>query len=303
MDRVVEIATDGRHLSRHRGFMLVTEQGAEIGRVPLDQILAVIVNAHGVTYTNSLLVELAERGASLVLCGRNHQPRAMLWPLEGHHAQGARMRAQWTARASLSKQAWKSIVIAKIRMQGAALDAIGETGGGLRRLAGAVRSGDVTNVEAMAARRYWPMMMGREFRRDPTGDGLNSLLNYGYTVLRSASARAVVAAGLNPTIGIHHSNRGNAFALADDLMEPFRPIIDFVARDIARESTPELDPETKGRLARLIALDFKYSGETTPASRALMRLATSMAQSFETNRLKLDLPAPLPAETFESLLR
>ena len=301
MDQVIDISQDGRHLSRDRGFLRVEENGQTIGRVPLDQIAAVIVHAHGVTWTNSILVELAERGTPVVICAANHQPRALLFPIEGHHAQGARMRAQWTAPEPLCKQAWKRVVIAKIKMQAAALAAVGQRRAPLDFMARNVQSGDSTNTEAQAASLYWPMLLGSDFRRDPDRPDVNGLLNYGYTVLRAATARAIAAAGLHPTIGIFHSNRSNAFALADDLMEPFRPLVDLTARTILAQNGPEVTPVAKLAFARLIALDLPLTGETSPVSVALTRLATSLAQSFEARKLSLALPEPPDATTLMSL--
>lgn len=292
MDQIIDISQDGRHLSRDRGFLKVEEQGKTIGLVPLDQIAAVLVHAHGITWTNSALVELAERGIPVVLCAANHQPRSMLLPIEGHHAQGARMRAQWTASEPLRKQAWKRVVIAKIKMQAAALGAIGQPRAPLDYIASKVQSGDSSNAEAQAARTYWPMLLGADFRRDQSRPDINALLNYGYTVLRAATARAVIGAGLHPTIGLFHSNRSNAFALADDLMEPFRPLVDLTARAIAAQAGPDVTPAAKQTLAGLIALDLPLTGETSPVSVALSRLATSLAQSFEARVLTLALPEP-----------
>lgn len=292
MDQIVDISTDGRHLSRERGFMKISEAATDIGRVPLDHIAAVIVHAHGTTWSTSLLTELADRGAPVVLCGANHAPRSVLLPLEGHHAQGARIRAQWQAKAPFMKQAWKQIVICKIAMQAAALEAAGEPHAPVALLKRKVTSGDSTNVEAQAARFYWPRMMGENFRRDRNAPGLNALLNYGYTILRAASARAVVAAGLHPTIGLHHSNRGNAFALADDLMEPFRPLVDCCVRGLASRNGPDVSKEAKQALAQLIALDLPVSNGLTPVSAAIGRLAISLGQSFETSSLNLALPTP-----------
>ena len=292
MDQIVDISQDGRHLSRDRGFMKVEAAGEVIGRVPLDQISAVIAHAHGITWSNSLLVELANRGAPVVLCGKNHQPRAVIYPLDGHHMQNARMRAQWGAAQPLIKQAWKQIVVAKIRMQAAALAAIGQPPAPLEMIARSVQSGDSSNAEARAARAYWPMMMGKGFRRDTELPDINALLNYGYTVLRAATTRAVVAAGLHPTIGLFHSNRSNAFALADDLMEPFRPLVDLTARAIAQTDGPEVSPQAKRRMADLIALDLPLTGETSPLMVALSRLSISLAQSFEARKLQLALPTP-----------
>ena len=301
MDQIIDIATDGRHFSRDRGFLKVEENGVEVGRVPLDQITAVIVHAHGVTWTNSLLVELADRGAMLVLCAANHQPRALLWPLEGHHAQGARMRAQWSAKAPMLKQAWKQVVCAKVRMQAATLAAFGQSAARLEQLSRQIKSGDSSNIEAQAARHYWPLLMGADFRRNPDIPDINALLNYGYTVLRAATSRAIVAAGLHPTIGLHHSNRGNAFALADDLMEPFRPLVDATAYNIARTEGTEVTPEAKQALVRLIALDLPLGGVTSPLSTAMGKLATSLALSFENGRLDLALPLPPDPLTFAGL--
>lgn len=292
VDQIIDISQDGRHLSRDRGFLKVEADGAVLGRVALDQLSAVIAHAHGITWSNSLLVELANRGIPVVLCAANHQPRAMLCPIEGHHAQNARMRAQWDAPQPLIKQAWKQVVVAKIRMQAAALAAIGQPPAPLNHIAQNVQSGDTGNAEAQAARLYWPMMMGKAFRRDADLPDINALLNYGYTVLRAATARAIVAAGLHPTIGLFHSNRANAFALADDLMEPFRPLVDLTARAIAVAFGPEVTSESKRQMAELIALDLPLTGETSPVSVALSRLATSLAQSFETKRLSLALPEP-----------
>lgn len=292
MDQIIDIETDGRHLSRDRGFLKVSEDGVEIGRTPLDQIAGVIVHAHGTTWSASLLVELAERGAPVVLCAANHAPKSVLLPIDGHHAQGARMRAQWQARAPLIKQAWKQVVGAKIDIQAAALDAIGAASAPLHMMRRKITSGDTGNVEAQAARYYWPLMMGADFRRDLNGTDENALLNYGYTVLRSAAARAVVAAGLHPTIGLFHSNRGNAFALADDLMEPFRPLVDCRVRSIIRSQGTGVNSDAKQALARLIATDLPLGSGMTPVSVAVMKLATSLGQSFEAGRLDLALPSP-----------
>jgi CRISPR-associated protein Cas1 len=301
LDRVVDIARDGRHLSRERGFLKVSEDGAEIGRVPLDEIAAVLIHAHGTTCSASLLAELADRGAPVVFCAANHAPRSVLMPLDGHHAQGARLRAQWQAKAPLIKQAWKQVVIAKIQMQAAALEAHGQAHAPLEMMARKVSSGDSTNLEAQAARYYWPLMMGEDFRRNRNAPDINALLNYGYTVLRAATARAIVAAGLHPGIGLHHSNRGNAFALADDLMEPFRPLVDCAVLGLAARNGTEVDTEAKQALARLIALDLPLGDGQSPVSIALSKLTTSLGQSFEKSKLTLALPTPPDALTLAGL--
>lgn len=298
MDRIVDIGSDGLRLSLYRGFLIVADEQAEIGRVALDDIHAVIVHAHGCTWSGNIVAALAERGAPIVFCAANHSPVAVTLPLHGHHAQGAKMRAQWEAGRPLAKQLWARVIRAKLTMQGALLAATGAAGAGaFDLLARRVRSGDPDNIEAQAARRYWPALMGESFRRDRDSGGANALLNYGYAVMRATLARAVVAAGLHPTIGIHHANRGNAFALADDLVEPFRPLIDALVVAMVAEGVVVLDPALKRRFARLIALDLRVAGETSPASVAAGRLAQSLARSFETGTPELALfEPPTPME-------
>jgi CRISPR-associated protein Cas1 len=295
--RTVEIAEDGRHLAALRGFMTVSASGAELGRVPLDDIGVVVVNAHGVTYSNNLIVALAERGAGMVLCGPNHSPVAWMWPIVGHHAQALRMRTQMEATKPLGKRLWQIVVRAKIVQQGAVLEACGHTGNGLVLMARQVASGDSANLEAQAARRYWPLMFGEDFRRDRAQPGINGLLNYGYTILRSATARAVVAAGLHPSLGIHHRNRVNDMCLVDDLMEPFRPVVDFQVKRLVANGIGDVTREAKEALAGIVTFDMRTEAGTTPLGGCLERLAISLGQSFETRAANLDLPlAPLPLD-------
>lgn len=298
MDRIVDVATDGLHLRAFRGFLLVEQAGAEVGRVALDDVHALIIHAHGVTWTGNLVAALAERGAPTVFCDRNHSPVAVTLPIEGHYAQAAKMRAQLAASLPLQKQLWRRIVSAKITMQGSLLEARGvDEGQSFALIARRVKSGDPENLEAQAARRYWPLLMGKAFRRDRDVGGTNALLNYGYAVMRATVARAIVAAGLHPTVGIHHNNRGNAFALADDLVEPFRPLVDALVVRMVAEGIEALDPTGKRRMARLIAFDLRIADETSPVSVAAQRLAQTLARSFETGRAELALFAPpLPME-------
>ena len=292
MDRIVDIAQDKRHLSRHRGFMLVCEDHTELGRIALDDILAVIVHANGVTYSHSLLSEFAKRGIILVVCCSNHAPLAILTPLEGHHAQAGRIQTQWQVRRPLFKQIWKSIISAKIRMQAANLQAYGHNAERLQYLAKTVKSGDPENTEAQAARHYWPLMMGSQFRRDRHAGGVNGLLNYGYTVLRAAVARAVVASGLHPSIGLHHRNKLNAFALADDLMEPFRPLVDSCVLGLTKRGIVDVCPEAKSSLAKLIAVDMSLALTRSPLTTVIGTLCFSLVQSFEQGKVLITLPDP-----------
>lgn len=293
--RIVEVADDRRHLSMHRGFMVVQDtegERKELGQVPLDDIAAVIANAHGLSYTNNLLVALSERGAPFVLCAANHNAVGMLLPIDGNFEQAKRIEAQIAASLPTHKRLWAAVVRSKLEQQAAALEAAGAPTAPLTALVTKVKSGDPENIEAQGAQRYWRLLFGDAFRRDQDGGGLNGLLNYGYTVLRAATARAVVAAGLHPSIGLHHSNDNNAMRLVDDVMEPFRPVIDLRVWHLRRNGDSEVTPETKRALVRTLYDDMQTDAGATPVMVCAQKLAVSLAQVYLGEREKLDLPLP-----------
>ncbi len=295
LGRIVEVANDKRHLSIYRGFMLVHSTGEdrqEVGRVALDDMSALIANAHGLSYTNNLLVALAERGVPMVLCAANHNVVGMLWPAEGHQQQAHRMEAQIACSLPTRKRLWAAIVKSKLLNQAAVLAAAGAPAAPLQMLARQVKSGDPQNTEAQGARKYWGLLMGPLFRRDQQADGLNALLNYGYTVLRAATARAVVAAGLHPSVGLHHSHDNNAMRLVDDVMEPFRPVIDWTVWRLQSQGPCVVNADTKRALVQSLYQDLQSDAGTTPVLVAVQKLATSLAQVMLGERDKLDLPHP-----------
>ena len=171
MERIVDVATDGLHLATVRGFMTVNKNQQERGRIALDDIGAVIAHAHGLTWSNNLFVQLSKRSVPVVICATNHAPVTCLWPLEGHHRQSVRMRAQAAASKPLTKQIWRQVVSSKIAMQAAVLASTGAEAEGLAAMAKRVKSGDPENLEAQAARRYWSGLMGPDFRRDREAAG------------------------------------------------------------------------------------------------------------------------------------
>ena len=295
LGRIVEIADDRRHLALYRGFLLVRDlsaNGAELGRVPLDDITALIASAHGISYTHALLVALAERSVPFVLCAANHNAVGMLLSLDGHHLQAARMQAQAASGLALRKRLWAALVRAKLAQQATVLQAVGSAHVPLQALVRKVRSGDPDNIEAQGARRYWPLLFGHSFRRDRHTGGLNGLLNYGYTVARAATARAVVAAGLHPSLGLHHSNAANAMRLVDDLIEPFRPLVDWQVWRLQQAGIHAVTPEAKHQLVQLLHYDLDGPHGTSPVSVSMQRLARSLASVFQGEQRNLTLPAP-----------
>lgn len=273
--------------------MLVHSTGderQELGRVPLDDMAALIANAHGISYTNNLLVALAERGVPFVLCAANHKPVGMVWPIDGHHLQAHRFDAQIACTLPTKKRLWGSLVKAKLLQQAVVLQATGIAGSALQRLAKNVRSGDPDNLEAQGARKYWSLLFGSLFRRDQEAEGLNAMLNFGYAVLRAATARAVIAAGLHPSIGLHHSHDNNAMRLVDDLMEPFRPLIDWTVWQLSANHQCQVNNDTKRALVKSLYLDLETSNGCTPVLVAIQKLATSLAQVLIHERSTLEIP-------------
>ena len=293
LGRIVEISSDKRHLRSFRGFMQVLDKdhdSNELARIPLDDIDAVIGNSHGLSYTNNLLVALAERGVPLVLCGDNHNAIGMLVAVDGNHQQSHRMDAQISAAKPLMKQIWARIVKSKLEAQSAVLNELGINSAPLTALVRQVRSGDPENIEAQGARRYWTLLFGDTFRRDRNADGINAMLNYGYTVLRATTVRAVIAAGLHPSLGIHHRDGANPMRLADDLMEPFRPAIDLCVYRITQVQYESVSPEVKRELVQQMYVDLATDLGRTPLSVCVQRLATSLAQTYVSGTIGLSLP-------------
>ncbi len=293
--RTVEISEDGRHLAKYRGFMTVSYKGKELGRIAIDELAAVIAAAHGLTYSNNLLIALAEQAVPFILCGPNYMPLAFLWTTQGHYEQGGRMSDQADASKPLRKTLWAQLVRAKVEGQISTLTVLEKPSNQLKLLSKRIRSGDPDNIEAQAARYYWPLLFGDNFRRDRFLTGTNSLLNYVYTVLRSGTARSIMAAGLHPALGLAHRQRTNGFALADDLMEPFRPIADLLVYDLVSNGITEINRDTKKHLVSILSIDINgYNGISSIAI-CLQSLANSLVHCYAKESKVLKLPKGITA--------
>jgi CRISPR-associated protein Cas1 len=290
LGRILEVAEEGRHLSKDRGFLVVQAGRQEAGRVPLDDLTAVMATARGTSVSVALLAALAERGVPFIVPGSNFAPAALLWPVEGHHNVSRRMAAQIDRTRSLERRLWAQIVAAKIRRQGWALHRAGAPSGAFARLARLVKPGDAENMEAQAARRYWPLLMGAAFRRDQGAAGANALLNYGYAVLRAGVARAICAAGLHPGLGIFHRHPENPMPLVDDVMEPFRPVVDDAVRLLLADGIEEVTVPAKRRLVALLWRDETTVAGISPLGTAILRSAQSLAESYLSGAAMLEFP-------------
>ena len=290
--RVVDVSSDNVHLSVDRGFVKLSRSKEQLGEIALDDISAILVHGRGCSFTSNLCEKLSEHNILLVICGSNHVPVAFVTPLSGHFEQGKRMQAQAEASRPLRKRLWQQIVTAKILAQANALELIGNPQPGVKEMARRVRSGDPENIEAQSARRYWSAMMGEEFRRDRNSEGINSLLNYGYAVLRASASRSILASGLHPSLSLHHISRGDSFRLADDLMEPFRPWVDYTVWRTVQTNGDKLTRETKLLIVEVLILDLTSERGISPLQVCLDKLAVSLAQVFLGAREKLEFPGP-----------
>jgi CRISPR-associated protein Cas1 len=288
--RVVELQEPGLHAHLDRGFMVVEKSREERGRVPLDDIAVLLCTGPGDSLSTNLLTALAERSICTVICGDNYHPKALVLPYDSHHLHRQRLEAQIAASEPLKKRLWQQIVRAKIAGQAASLRRCTTPDPTLDVLIQRVASGDPDNIEAQAARRYWSALFGESFTRDQARPGLNALLNYGYAILRAATARALVAAGLYPALGLHHRSMENAFVLADDLMEPFRPLIDAHVFDHWNAHGAEVNTVAKKTLARLLVADLAMPEGYTILANALHTAAQSLARSLLDGYPALELP-------------
>jgi CRISPR-associated protein Cas1 len=291
--RIVDFAEAPARLRVRLGQLLVERAEEPDASIPLSDLAVVVVSHPQVTYTQAVLSGLAEVGATFVACDPRHLPVGMLVPLVGHDTQVERFAAQARASRPLRKRLWKQIVRAKIQAQAAVLEDMHGTDHGLRALVAQVRSGDPANVEARAARRYWPRLFADlNFRRNPDNEDQNLLLNYGYAVLRAIVARAICACGLHPCLGIHHHNRYDAFCLADDLMEPFRPTVDHAVAEYvaAHDAVYGLEKAAKQAIVSQLTGRYLLDGEQRALFDTATRMASSLAQVFLGKADRLDLP-------------
>lgn len=296
--RTVEFSTPGTRLSVAHRQLVVERPGAATINLPIEDLGVVVVDDVRATYTQAVLLELLAAGATLLVSGRDHLPAGMMLPLDAHHVITERHRAQVETGSVARKRIWQALVAAKISQQAAVLRTFSGTDGGLAAMARRVGSGDPENLEAQAAQRYWPMLLGRNFRRDRTSDGTNALLNYGYAILRGAVARRIVASGLIPSLGVFHKNRSNPFCLADDLLEPFRPLVDWRVKLLLDEfdgEAPSLEERaTKAALLSLFNETVMVQGRRNPLLVAIQLAAASLARALTGPERTLTLPSGLP---------
>ncbi len=295
-ERIVELAASPARLGLSHGRLVIRRDHQQEVAIAMRELAITIVAHPQVSTTVAALAGLMKHGGSLIVCDDRHLPVGIMLPLDVNHEQTRRTRAQIESSRPTAKRLWAQIVRAKIRAQARVLECRTGRDAGLREIAKRVRSGDPANVEATAAQRYWPRVFDDPmFRRRRDAPDQNCLLNYGYAVLRAAVGRAVCAAGLHPSLGIHHHGRTNPWVLADDLMEPFRPLIDHEVAEVVAELGADtgLTPPVKHRLIGVLHERMVSNGESRTVLDWIGRSASSLARVYLGERRLIAFPEGL----------
>lgn len=270
------------------------QDSGETKPVPIEDIGILILDNTQITITQVLISKLLANNTALITCDHTHHPVGLMLNLDGNNLQSQKFKVQIDASVPLKKQLWQQTVAQKIYNQAMVLKSQRAENKLLLNLSKEVKSGDSENLEGQAAAYYWKHVFPDflEFRRERYGANPNNLLNYGYALLRAMVARSLVGSGLLPTLGIHHRNQYNAYCLADDIMEPYRPYVDLVVCGIIRQNGKflEMTPSMKKELLKIPQLDVKINGQKSPMLMAIQRTTASLAKCFEGLSKKIIYP-------------
>lgn len=274
---VLEFLSPGLKITKSRGHLVVLSPKGET-EIPLDDIFSAFVLSEDILISTNVMTSLIEKNIPIIFCDSKYTPLASLLSYQGHHLTQKRQASQISLSEIQQRRLWQKIIKQKIFQQHQLLQVLKKEQFLLEKFYHEVEIGDNTNLEAQAARLYWRTLFGDEFRRDPVLSGINSFLNYGYAILRSAVARSVTSCGLNPTIGVHHDNFENPFCLVDDLMEPFRPIVDNYCYQLKEES--DLNTQNKRKLSIILEHEVVYKTEKKTLSSAIHEYCQSFTNSI-----------------------
>ena len=272
---------------------MVVEREEGTRTVPIEDVGVVILEHKQITITHALIDALLANNVAIVTSNDKHMPVGLMLPLDGHNLQSERFRAQIDASEPLKKQMWQQTIVAKILGQAHILGEQGIEHGNMFAWAKTVRSGDADNMEARAAAYYWRTVFGNDtFIRDPQGLPPNNLLNYGYSIVRAMMARALVGSGLLPTLGIHHHSRYDAYCLADDIMEPYRPFVDMKVLEMWKKGgiTSDISSDQKRELLGITTMDVSISGHRSPMMLAIQTTAQSVQKCYSGEVRKIIYP-------------
>ena len=295
--RTIEISSGPVHLALKNGQMLLKRGSDELHSIPVEDIGLLVLSHPAISYTHGLLYKLLDFNVAVLFCNDRHLPEGLLLPFQDNQVYSERLKYQTKASKPLKKRIWQQTVRAKIKAQSRLLKALHSDDDGIGNMAKKVKSGDPENKEATAAVRYWKALFpDLKFRRIQGGDGLNTLLNYGYAVLRAAVARSITAAGLHPSMGVHHHNKYNPYCLADDIMEPMRPLVDEIVYKLYKEQGTQkiqLLPSIKKPLLGLLGDSVEIRGSKYPLMESLHLVAGDLVDCYSGKKRKLRFPIRL----------
>ncbi len=280
--RVVEISNPCRLYLEHRQ-LIIEQEGEQAGSVPIEDLGALILDNPQITCTQRMLRECWENNVAVVFSDEKHIPGGILLPLAGNTLHSRTLAMQAQIGESVKKRLWQDIIRAKIQAQGFVIKKVVGSETQLLQYLERVRSGDPENIEGQAARIYWNQLFGEDFRRDPTLEGINIWLNYGYALIRAAVARAICGSGLHPALGVHHHNQYDGFCLADDLMEPLRPMVDRKVFLMIKEdfSPKEFTKEHRHKLLEILLENLNCEGGSFPLFAALSKYTADVKRVME----------------------
>ena len=274
-----------------KNLQLVIKTETRESTIPIEDIGFLVIDHPEIYLSIPAMNLMIENNTSVIICNTNHLPNGMFLNLNSHHIQQEIFKNQINASVPLKKQLWQQTVIDKITNQGILLQKITSKNNNFEFLASKVLSGDSSNMEGVAASFYWKVFFEQKFKRERFGDYPNNFLNYGYAILRAATARALSGSGLLNTLGIHHKSKYNAFALADDIMEPFRPVVDEKVAEIMQNYTEqELNTQIKAELLQILTRTVYFKDEKSPLMVALQKTASSLQQCYTGDRKKIKYP-------------
>lgn len=291
--RIIDVSEPAYlHLKNQQ--LLIDKNGTTVGSIPIEDLCVVILEHPQIVITQMAVIACQKNNIALVFCDDKHLPYSLLLPVsDANTLHNKIFRQQIEMTKPTKKRLWQQIVIHKIQQQTKTLEKAGKNTAQLQRLCGNVKSGDPENIEAQAAKKYWNLLFGKDFRRNIEEPGINSLLNYGYAIIRAMIARAIVGSGLHPSLGVFHKNQYNGLCLADDLMEPFRPWVDWLVFDFAMKNSDEdikINLQTKTLFLNLPNDSVRYGEKKMPLMIACHYLLADFKKTFDESRFKLNYP-------------
>jgi len=295
--RIIDISEQAYlHLKNQQ--LLIDKQGETIGQMPIEDLGVLILQHPAIVISQQVVICCQKNKVVIVFCDDKHLPYSLILPIsESHSLHNKILKQQVAVTEPTRKRLWQQIVKQKITAQAKTLGVLGKGTTRLDRLAKYVKTGDTGNSEAIAAQIYWRLLFGRNFRRNVDMEGINSLLNYGYSIIRACVARSICGAGLHPTLGLFHKNQYNALCLADDIIEPFRPWVDLLVYRLSQQNQLEVNQQTKQQLLGLLSETVMYEDKKMPLMVAMHYLMANLKRCYNKELKTLAYPMQLTSSS------